>query len=79
MYITQIVLFSDVADKCIRNANSLQFKFSFNYFYTDYPDLTEGVGAGSVSGRHEGLEADLTHEVLVNLKQTSELNGDLIY
>ena len=49
--------------------------------YTDdnYPDLTEGVGAGSVSGRHEGLETDLTHEVLVNLKQTSELNGDLIY
>ena len=47
--------------------------------YDDYPDLTEGVGARSVSGRHEGLETDLTHEVLVNLKQTSELNGDLIY
>ena len=72
-------MFSDVADKSIRNTNYLLFIFSFIYFYTDYPDLTEGVGAGSVSGRHEGLETDLTHEVLVNLKQTSELNRDLIY
>ena len=32
-------------------------------------DLAEGVGAGGVRGRDEGLEADLAHQVLVHLRR----------
>ena len=35
--------------------------------YNPLTDLTEGVAAGRVGGVDEGLQADLTHEVLVHL------------
>ena len=40
--------------------------------------LTEGVGAGRVRGGHEGLEADLAHEVLIHLQQANNLSQVLV-
>ena len=61
----------------------IEEKFSdskFNLLIEKYCNgyLTEGVGAGRVSRGHEGLEADLAHEVLIHLQQANNLSQVLV-